>query len=48
MGHPLDGRAWTFPIAFEELPVGRQLAFGPVVVRSFETITHPTRCRTAS
>jgi ribonuclease BN (tRNA processing enzyme) len=41
MGHPLDSREWTFPIAFEELPAGRQLAFGPVTVRSFETHHSP-------
>jgi ribonuclease BN (tRNA processing enzyme) len=41
MGHPLDGREWTFPIRFEELPAGRQLALGPVGVRSFETHHSP-------
>ncbi len=41
MGHPLEGREWTFPLSFEELPVGVDLELGPVRVRSFETRHSP-------
>ena len=41
MGHPLDGRDWTFPIEFEELPAGRRCEVGPVLVHTFETHHFP-------
>jgi len=41
MGHGLDGREWTFPIRFEELPAGSRREVGPVRVRSFETHHSP-------
>jgi ribonuclease BN (tRNA processing enzyme) len=41
MGHPLDGREWTFEVAFEELPAGRRCAVGPVQVQTFETHHNP-------
>jgi ribonuclease BN (tRNA processing enzyme) len=37
MGHAVEGRDWSFPLTFDELPVGRELEVGPVKVRSFET-----------
>jgi ribonuclease BN (tRNA processing enzyme) len=37
MGHSLEGREWTFPIRFEELPAGRRCEVGPAHVESFET-----------
>jgi ribonuclease BN (tRNA processing enzyme) len=41
MGHPLDGREWSFAIGFDELPAGRQCELGPVRVKSFETHHSP-------
>ncbi len=41
MGHGLDGREWTFPISFEELPAGRRCELGPVHVHTFETHHSP-------
>lgn len=41
MTHGLEGREWTFPIHFEELPAGRRCEVGPVHVRSFETHHSP-------
>src|SRR5262249_51398071 len=41
MGHPLDGREWSFAIGFEELPAGRVCEVGPVKVRAFETHHSP-------
>ena len=41
MGHAVEGREWSFPLTFDELPVGRELELGPVKVRSFETYHTP-------
>jgi ribonuclease BN (tRNA processing enzyme) len=41
MGHPIDGREWTFRLGFEELPAGRRCEVGPVKVHSFETHHSP-------
>ena len=41
MGHALEGRDWSFPIAFEELPAGRRCEVGPARVQSFETHHSP-------
>ena len=41
MGHDLDGRKWTFPITFEDLPAGRRCEVGPARVQSFETHHSP-------
>ena len=41
MGHGLDGREWTFPIEFTELPAGTRHEVGPVQVRSFATHHSP-------
>ncbi|MEM7411861.1 MAG: MBL fold metallo-hydrolase [Myxococcota bacterium] len=41
MGHSLDGREWTFPIEFTELPAGTRREIGPIQVRSFETHHSP-------
>jgi ribonuclease BN (tRNA processing enzyme) len=41
MGHPIEGRDWSFDIRFEELPPGRELQVGPARVRSFETHHSP-------
>jgi ribonuclease BN (tRNA processing enzyme) len=37
MGHGFDGREWTFPIRFTELPAGVRTEIGPVRLRSFAT-----------
>jgi len=37
MGHAVEGREWSFPLHFLELPVGREIEAGPVRVRAFET-----------
>jgi ribonuclease BN (tRNA processing enzyme) len=36
LGHPFEGRDWSFPIAFQELPAGAAAEVGPVRARSFE------------
>jgi ribonuclease BN (tRNA processing enzyme) len=41
MGHPMEERAWGFPVLFEEVPPGRELELGPVQVSSFETRHQP-------
>jgi ribonuclease BN (tRNA processing enzyme) len=41
MGHPLDGRAWGFPLSFRELRPGAGVELGPVSVRAFETVHNP-------
>jgi len=41
MGHALEGREWSFPIRFEELPAGRRCSVGPARVESFETHHSP-------
>jgi ribonuclease BN (tRNA processing enzyme) len=41
MGHSLEGRDWTFPIHFENLPAGRRCEVGPARVESFETHHSP-------
>ncbi len=37
MAHEIEGRDWSFPIFFEELPAGREAEIGPLRVQSFET-----------
>jgi len=37
MGHSMEGRDWTFPIRFTEVPPGSQRSIGPADVSSFET-----------
>lgn len=44
MGHGLEGREWSFPIEFAELPAGRRREVGPVRVHSFETHHSPDAC----
>ncbi len=41
MGHSLADHKFTFPIGFEELPVGREAPLGPVVARAFATHHQP-------
>ena len=41
MGHPLEGRSWSFPIQFQELPPGSAREVGPARVSSFETHHSP-------
>lgn len=41
MGHGLEGREWTFPIEFQEVPAGSRSEVGPFQVRSFETHHSP-------
>jgi ribonuclease BN (tRNA processing enzyme) len=41
MGHAFEGRDWSFPIHFEELPAGRRCEVGPARVESFETLHSP-------
>jgi ribonuclease BN (tRNA processing enzyme) len=44
MGHPLQGRQWTFEIAFAELPAGVRQDVGPLRIRSFATHHNPDAC----
>jgi ribonuclease BN (tRNA processing enzyme) len=37
MGHELEGREWTFPLRFRELPPGTDHEVGPASISSFET-----------
>ena len=37
MGHAIEGRDWSFPLEFVELPTGYEREVGPVRVRAFET-----------
>lgn len=40
MGHRVEGREWTFPLYFSELPAGKLCEVGPTTVESFETRHH--------
>jgi ribonuclease BN (tRNA processing enzyme) len=41
MGHPLEGRQWTFAIEFEDLLAGTRCEVGPARVRPFATHHSP-------
>jgi ribonuclease BN (tRNA processing enzyme) len=41
MGHPIEGREWTFPLRFRELRPGRSVEVGPVEARAFDTVHNP-------
>ncbi len=41
MGHPIDDRAWTFPMHFEEYPRGAEAELGPARIRSFDVHHQP-------
>jgi ribonuclease BN (tRNA processing enzyme) len=37
MGHPIEGREWTFPLTFTEIDPGRECEVGPARVSAFST-----------
>ncbi len=37
MGHPLEERDWSFPVHFQEVPVGSDVEVGPARIQSFAT-----------
>ena len=41
MGHPMEGRDWSFPVRFQELPAGQRCEVGPARVRTFATHHSP-------
>jgi len=41
MGHSLDGREWSFPLYFAEVPDGKRCEVGPASVHSFATRHQP-------
>lgn len=41
MGHPIEGRPWTFPLRFRELWPDRPTEVGPVIARAFDTVHNP-------
>jgi ribonuclease BN (tRNA processing enzyme) len=41
MGHSLDGRPWSFPLQFAELPAGVRCELGSLHIRSFATHHNP-------
>jgi ribonuclease BN (tRNA processing enzyme) len=41
LGHSIEGRRWSFPLHFVELPAGVEKAVGPVSVTPFETLHSP-------
>ena len=44
MGHPLESRALSFPLSFEELGVDRECEIGPIAARAFATHHQPASC----
>jgi ribonuclease BN (tRNA processing enzyme) len=41
LGHSIEGRRWSFPLHFVELPAGVEKEVGPVSVIPFETLHSP-------
>jgi ribonuclease BN (tRNA processing enzyme) len=41
LGHPMENHDWSFPILFQELLPGQEVAVGPASVDVFETLHSP-------
>jgi ribonuclease BN (tRNA processing enzyme) len=41
LGHSIEGRRWSFPLHFVDLPAGAERTVGPVSICPFETLHSP-------
>jgi ribonuclease BN (tRNA processing enzyme) len=44
LGHPIEDKAWSYPIQFVELPTGQEVEVGPATLRTFATHHQQDAC----